>query len=136
MQPAWVLSDTLPPDVTFVSSEPSSPACSEANSVVTCDVGSLANGANTTITVVVKVPSSATGTLNNTATVAGNESDPNAANNHASEDTAVIQESDLVVTKTESIEPVVAGSGPATSPMSLRSRITGHPTPATSHCPR
>lgn len=74
------VTDTLPPGVTFVSSATSQGTCS-GTSVVTCDLGSLANGADATVTLV--ATATAAGTLTNTASVAGTEADPNTANNSA-----------------------------------------------------
>ena len=77
-----LLSDTLPPGVTFVSATPGQGSCTQASGTVTCSLGSLANGGSTTITVVV-TPASI-GTITSTATVSGNEFDPNFTNNTAS----------------------------------------------------
>jgi len=79
-----VLTDTLPPSVTFVSA--TSP-CTQALGTVTCNLGSMASGAATTITIV--VTPTALGTLTNTAGVTGNETDPNPANNTAAALTTV-----------------------------------------------
>jgi uncharacterized repeat protein (TIGR01451 family) len=50
--------------------------------------------------------------ISNTASVtAVNQTDTNTSNNSATESTSIAGEVDLVVTKTESIDPVVAGSG-------------------------
>src|SRR5262249_21910986 len=66
---------------------------------VTCTVGNLANGANATITIVVTAPNNAA-TITNTATVAGQPTDPNTANNTASATTTVNGSADLSITKT------------------------------------
>jgi RTX calcium-binding nonapeptide repeat (4 copies)/Domain of unknown function DUF11 len=58
-----------------------------AISIVTCDLGTLTNGTSTTVTLTVRP--TATGTISNTAEVAGNESDPNEANNSDTEATTV-----------------------------------------------
>ena len=55
---------------------------------MTCDVGSLANAASATITINATAPATA-GTVSNTATISGNETDPNPANNSASASTDV-----------------------------------------------
>ncbi len=64
--------DTLPTGVTFVSA---SAGCVESAGVVTCDVGVLISGAVAELTIVVTAPEE-DGTLTNTATVTGNELDP------------------------------------------------------------
>lgn len=75
-----VVSDTIPAGTTFVSATPS-PACTQAPNVV-CTLGTLANGASTTITIVVTSPTTAT-TLSNTASVTTTSTDPVAGNNSA-----------------------------------------------------
>ena len=83
------VTDTLPAGVTFDSAA-STPGCAEALGVVTCTVGNLANGASTTITIVVKVdPAAPLGTITNIAVVAGQELDPNMADNTATADTTI-----------------------------------------------
>jgi uncharacterized repeat protein (TIGR01451 family) len=101
------VTDTLPGGVTYVSTSPSQGNCS-GTSTVTCDIGSLANGANATITIVV-VPTT-TGILSNTASVSGNEADPVSGNNSATEQTTVNPAStDLSITKSDSPDPVLVG---------------------------
>ncbi len=78
------LTDTLPSNVTFVSAT----NCTETDGIVTCNLGSLANGASDTVTILV-IPTM-TGTITNTANVMGNKSDPNLANNTATENTMVV----------------------------------------------
>src|SRR5262249_50930017 len=71
-------------------------------------VGNLANGANANATIVVTAPSTP-GTITNTATVAGNQTDPNTANNTASATTQVqALSADLSITKTG---PATVGAG-------------------------
>ena len=77
-----VVTDTLPAGVTFVLA---SVGCDEDSGVVVCNVGTLANGGEITITIVVTAPQSS-GSLSNTAEVFA-ENDDNLLNN-----------SDLVVT--------------------------------------
>jgi uncharacterized repeat protein (TIGR01451 family) len=73
------LTDTLPGSVTFGSATPSQGSCNQALGVVTCGLGSIANGGNATVSIVV---TPTTGNpLTNTAVVSGNEADPNGANN-------------------------------------------------------
>ena len=81
------LTDTLPPSVVFVSSSPGAPTCSASAGTVTCDLGTLTNGASATVTLTVRP--TATGTISNTAQVAGNETDPDEANNTDTEATTV-----------------------------------------------
>ena len=103
------LTDTLPPDTTILSITPSQGTCSSAGLVVTCLLGSLNNGSSATVTIVVW-PNS-TGTLTNTASVTGSQSDLNTANNTATATTTVVAASaDLSLTKTDSPDPVAVGN--------------------------
>jgi uncharacterized repeat protein (TIGR01451 family) len=72
-----IVTDTLPPDVTYLSSNP--PQCSEANGIVTCLLGTMNNGGTATATILTLA--AAPGIAINTATVAADQSDPNLANN-------------------------------------------------------
>ena len=78
-------------------------------------LGALAAGASATLTVTLTVgPSADVGTdvITNTATVtAVNETDIEASNDTATESTSVARGVDLAVSVSESIDPVVAGSG-------------------------
>jgi uncharacterized repeat protein (TIGR01451 family) len=73
------LTDTLPGAVTYGSATPSQGSCGQALGVVTCALGSIANGGNATVSIVV-TPTTGN-SLINTAAVSGNEPDPNSANN-------------------------------------------------------
>ncbi len=81
------MTDPLPAEVTFVFATPSQGTCSESAGTVTCVLGSLANGTNSTVEIVATptVP----GTITDTATVAGDQFDPDPANNTATETTTV-----------------------------------------------
>src|SRR5262249_39833937 len=68
------LTDTVPAGSTFVSATPSQGTCTVT---VSCALGSLAQGATATVTLVIN-PTTA-GTLTNTASVSANEPDPNQA---------------------------------------------------------
>ncbi|MFQ5855578.1 MAG: DUF11 domain-containing protein [Anaerolineae bacterium] len=107
-----VLTDTLPADVTFDSATPSQGSCSEAGGIVTCDIGNLAVGDTVSVEIVVTLsPLMAGGTtLTNAAAVAGNEPDPDLGNNAATEETGVIRQADLSVTKTDDPDPVDGGA--------------------------
>jgi uncharacterized repeat protein (TIGR01451 family) len=79
--------DSLPPRVTFVSSSQSNVG-SQAGPLQ-FNVGNLAAGASTAITVTVQVDPTFVGTLTNTVDVTGNEPETNLANNHDVEPTVV-----------------------------------------------
>ena len=96
--------DTLAGLLTYVSATPSQGSCAEASGVVTCSLGSLANGASATVTIVAGTPDVAdTTVVTNNATVSGAETDPNAANNSVTLDTTIVPAgavlADLAVTK-------------------------------------
>ncbi len=80
------VTDTLPSGLTARSSSASQGSCS-GTATVTCALGDLASGASATVRIVVR-PSSA-GTITNTASVAGNQPDPNGANNSATQGTTI-----------------------------------------------
>lgn len=82
-----VVLDQLPPDVTFVSATPSQGSCNESAGVVICSLGTLANGATATVTIVV-IPRLA-GLITNTASVSASLSDPIPGNNADVEDTSI-----------------------------------------------
>ena len=103
--------DTLPGGVAFVSATPSQGSCGEAAGVVTCDLGTIANGASATVTIV--VTTGGPGVITNTVTVDADENDPDPSDNTDSEDTAVQNASplaDLSISKSDSADPVDQGS--------------------------
>ncbi|MDX1582793.1 MAG: IPTL-CTERM sorting domain-containing protein [Thermoanaerobaculia bacterium] len=106
-----VVTDTLPSSVTFQSVTPSQGTCSQSGRTVTCDLGTLANGANATITI--EVTPTESGTITNSASVGSDTEDPNGANNNASESTTVDapapEQIDLSITKTDNPDPVRVG---------------------------
>jgi uncharacterized repeat protein (TIGR01451 family) len=75
------VSDALPAGTVYVSATPDQGSCSQSAGTVTCSLGALASGATTHVSLVV-TPSSA-GSLSNTASVSGNENDPDNTNNAA-----------------------------------------------------
>ncbi|RMF04944.1 MAG: DUF11 domain-containing protein, partial [Chloroflexi bacterium] len=93
-----VVTDTLPAgDVSWVSDDSNS-----AYNTTTGEwaVGSLGNGASATLNITATVNAANGAVVTNTATVGGNEIDPNAANDSASVDFTVTNQADLGVTKT------------------------------------
>jgi uncharacterized repeat protein (TIGR01451 family) len=78
------VSDPVPANSTFVSA---SAGCAQAAGLVTCTAGTMAPGATQVFTIVVKAGSG--NTVVNTATIAGNQSDPNLANNVATVTTRI-----------------------------------------------
>jgi Ca2+-binding RTX toxin-like protein len=82
-----ILTDTLPADVDFISA---SSSCDGTTTVgeVTCALGDLASGDDTTVTIVVQP--TATGTITNSVAVTSFETDDNPSNNTDSEMTTVM----------------------------------------------
>lgn len=112
------LTDALPAGTTFVSAtQTSGPSFSlttpavGATGTVTATAGALGSGAVATFTIVVSVdPALPGGTvLSNTATVTSSTPDPNDGDNAATQTTTVTGAPDLVVTKTDTADPVTAG---------------------------
>jgi uncharacterized repeat protein (TIGR01451 family) len=78
------VSDPVPANSTFVSA---SAGCAQAAGLVTCTAGTMAPGATQVFTIVVKAGSG--NTVVNIATIAGNQTDPNLANNVATVTTRI-----------------------------------------------
>jgi uncharacterized repeat protein (TIGR01451 family) len=100
------VTDTLPGGVTLVSASASQGNCSGTNTI-SCSLGNLTNGSSATVTI--RVTPTTAGTLTNTASIQGGQSDPNTANNTATATTTANAVSDLAITKTDSPDPVLAG---------------------------
>ncbi len=101
------VTDTLPAGVTFKSATSTKGTCS-GSATVTCDLGTVANNATETVTIVV-TPTNA-GTLSNTATVSTASADANLANNSSTTTTTVNPRSaNLSITKGDAPDPVTAG---------------------------
>lgn len=84
---AVAVTDTLPGGVTFQSASASQGSCSSSSGKVTCNIGTVNEGATVTITIVV-IPQTP-GAITNTASVASSALDPNPANDSASTTTHV-----------------------------------------------
>jgi uncharacterized repeat protein (TIGR01451 family) len=80
------VTDTLPAGLTFDSS---ADGCTESGGVVDCDFGSVASGATETQTFVVDTAAAAVPSVTDTATVDGDETDPDSSDNSDSETTTV-----------------------------------------------
>ena len=108
-----IVADTLPAGVAFVSSSASQGSCS-GTSTVTCNLGTINNGASATITIV--ITPLAAGTLDNVASVTSTVSDSDVTNNRISTSTTVNAapvpdaDADLALSKIDSPDPVTAGS--------------------------
>jgi uncharacterized repeat protein (TIGR01451 family) len=81
------VTDALPASLTFVSASASQGSCNQSAGTVTCALGPVANGAIATATITV-TPTVAQ-PVTNSASVSATETDPNAANNTASDQAVV-----------------------------------------------
>ncbi len=80
------VTDALPAGLTFISAFSTQGTCS-GTTTVTCSIGSLAANGSAVVTITVKP--TVVGPISNTATVAGNEPEQNAANNSATQSTNI-----------------------------------------------
>lgn len=106
------VTDGLPSGLTFKAAG-SSPGWTETppgSGTWTNTIGNMANGASQILTLVAVPGSSAVGTITNTVSVAANEGDPNTGNNLTSAVSTVDPAADLVITKSESDDPALAGT--------------------------
>lgn len=79
--------DALPAGARYVSAKAGAGTCVRKGTLVTCSIGNLASGGSVKITIVVRP--TARGSIYNFATVAGDQSDPNRANNRSQTRTRV-----------------------------------------------
>ncbi|MPZ49625.1 MAG: DUF11 domain-containing protein [Dehalococcoidia bacterium] len=99
-----VVTDTLPSGVTYIAD---SDSCVEAPALtLTCSIGNLAGGGNTSFTIQVRVDASllanldvATTSIGNTASVDSDQEDANPEDNSVTISTNVIESADLRITK-------------------------------------
>lgn len=103
------ITDTLPAGVTFTSVTSSQGTITNTAGVVGGNLGTLASGSSATITLIVGVDGDTRGTLSNTVAVSADETDSDTTNDSATATTTVNGNVDLVVTKTDSADPVIAG---------------------------
>ena len=107
-----VVVDTLPAEAVFQSS--TIPCVESPTDVLTCNLGVMTPDQIIEFDITVTIHASALSgaVLSNSATVTSDNIESNAGNNTAvDDDTAVIREVDVVVSKIDNIDPVVAGSG-------------------------
>ena len=118
---AVTVTDTLPDDLTFVSASPSTGSCSvlpntssptgAGNNQVVCNLGTINNGAQQTVTILVRPNTVTRGTtLVNNASVTTDTTETDSGNNTASLSTPVEDPAlDLLVNKSETPDPVAVG---------------------------
>lgn len=83
-----VVTDKLPKGTTFVSATTANGTCTVKGTQLTCTLGGLSNGATATIELRVTAPTKA-GTISNVADVTSDVTDPNKANDSATQTTTV-----------------------------------------------
>ncbi|MCG8651428.1 MAG: hypothetical protein MI861_16425, partial [Pirellulales bacterium] len=103
--------DTLPAGVTFVSGDVDGNAnlvtFNSGTGEVTATIGTLANQANSVVTITVDVEPDASSPISNSATVSATpNTDPNSSNNTSTADTTVDRLVDLAVDKTVTGTPI------------------------------
>jgi uncharacterized repeat protein (TIGR01451 family) len=98
------IADTLPTGMTFVSA---SAGCAASSGTVTCQLGSIADGASAAVTIVVQA--TANGTRTNTASISSSTPDPDGSDNTASVTVEVGPTADLSIAKSGP-ESAAAGS--------------------------
>ena len=108
-----VVTDSIPAPGSFAITGivASAGACGNVGNDVTCTAGTLVPGATWTITISILLdPATPGGLYTDTATVTSTTSDPVPGNNADAEATLVVPEVDMVVTKTDGVASVVAGT--------------------------
>jgi uncharacterized repeat protein (TIGR01451 family) len=78
-----IVTDVLPTMSTLVSATPSQGAACTGTTTLTCNLGTVANAGQATLTIVVTIAADAVGTVSNSASVVSDLPDPNMANNSA-----------------------------------------------------
>jgi uncharacterized repeat protein (TIGR01451 family) len=108
------MTDTLPDGVLFVSASVNNGSnCNLTNSTLICDIGSISNGNSVAVSIV--VAPTASGIVDtsidivNSGVVTFNEIEIDPSNNTATATTTVILAADLMVTKTDSADPIQVG---------------------------
>lgn len=115
------LLDVLPNGINlrYVTLAPSQGTCSQTQNVVTCVLGSIANDATATVSIVVHPLT--TGAMTNSVSVSADPLDPDTLNNATSVSSAVttVLLTDLRIVQIDSPDPVVAGK-----PLTYRLTVT------------
>jgi uncharacterized repeat protein (TIGR01451 family) len=83
-----IVTDPLPSAVTYLSASTTAGTCSEAGGTVTCLLGTMANAATATVTIVTLAATQ--GQAANTATVSADQTDPNPANNSSTQTETIV----------------------------------------------
>jgi uncharacterized repeat protein (TIGR01451 family) len=102
-----VVTDPLPAGAAFVSATGGG---TESGGTVTWNLGTVANGGSTDVTVTVLVDQSQTAALSNTASVTSDVPDPDGSNDSATENTTVTADAALTVVKSTTATTVSPGA--------------------------
>jgi uncharacterized repeat protein (TIGR01451 family) len=102
------VNDTLPTQITLFAPPTTNVGTCGATNPITCNIGTLNNGASATISI--QVQPTTIGTATNTATVTGTQTDPNSGNNSSTATVQIVGTADLQITKTTQPNPVNVGS--------------------------
>ncbi len=102
-----VVTDTLPSGVTLVSTSGCTPE--DPSGVPTCSLGTISAGGSKQYTIALTVDPDTTGTLVNSASVSSSTPEANPGDESTTESTSVSTSADLVISKTDSVDPVTAG---------------------------
>jgi uncharacterized repeat protein (TIGR01451 family) len=109
--PNVVVTDVLPPGMSYVSSSATGTSCTQSGSSVTCNLGTLANGATSTATIVAKPSAGLVATtVTNKATVSSLAYDSILSNNTATVDTAITAYGVSQVTSAATASTAVKGT--------------------------
>lgn len=144
------ITDTLPLDVTFVSATPSAGSCSTmpvansttaaGNRTVTCNLGTVNNGSQRTVSIIVRPNNATRGTtITNNVSVATSTTEIDTTNNTASVNaTVTVPSLDLVMNKVDTVDPVAVGDATAytltvsnSGPSAAENVIVNDPLPTT-----
>jgi uncharacterized repeat protein (TIGR01451 family) len=108
-----VITDSLPSQVSFLSSIPGSPQCSLSGDILTCAIGHLGAHSSRQMAILAAVNGQASGTITNTAQVSSSTSDPALQNNTVQVKTTVLSpaslDADLQIGVSSTPSPVEAG---------------------------
>jgi hypothetical protein len=121
------VTDTLPGGVTYETATPSQGSCSQASGTVTCNLGTLTNGGDATVTITIR-PTSA-GTITNQASVISDATDPDTNTNTASAQTTVDAAGGYVRPRTANVVrvPFVPAYAACASPNRVHGPPLEHP---------
>ena len=104
----FTVNDTLPGGTAFVSATPTQGSCG-GTTTVTCNLGTIANGATATITLVVSTTGATPGSISNTASGTAATGDPVPGNNSGTAVTSVTPLCSALIVTPSVLPPPIAG---------------------------